>query len=72
MPEAKPVPALIDVQGVAELLACSERQVHRLVKARAMPRPVRLGRLVRWPAPAISSWIENGCPPVVTETPITK
>jgi len=63
----KPVPTppkLIDVQGVAELLTCSKRHVNRLSDAGKMPRPVRLGGLIRWNAGAIEDWIAAGCPAV--------
>jgi excisionase family DNA binding protein len=59
----KPVssPHLLNVQAVAEMLGCSPRHVLRLVEADALPRPVRLGALVRWQRSAIEKWIDNGC-----------
>ena len=53
---------LVDVNGVAELLSCSSRHVFRLTEAGKMPKPVRLGSLVRWSQVSIQSWIEAGCP----------
>lgn len=58
------LPALLDVQAVAQLLGCSPRHVYRLADAGKMPPPVRLGALVRWPRAAIESWVESGCPVV--------
>jgi excisionase family DNA binding protein len=55
-------PALLDVQAVAELLGCSARHVYRLADADRMPRPVKLGALVRWSKLAIEAWIADGCP----------
>jgi excisionase family DNA binding protein len=55
-------PALIDVQQVAELLGCSARHVYRLADRGGMPRPVRLGALVRWNRSAVEEWIRTGCP----------
>jgi excisionase family DNA binding protein len=55
---------LLDVHGVAELLGCSTRHVYRLSDAGKMPRPVKLGALVRWNRSAIESWIDQGCRPV--------
>ena len=55
-------PALIDVRQVAEYLSCSERHVYRLADAGRMPRPVKLGALVRWRRTAIDEWINAGCP----------
>jgi len=59
---AAPPPVMLDVDGVAELLGVSARHVRRLVDAGKCPQPVRLGRVVRWPRPAVESWIADGCP----------
>ena len=55
-------PAMLDVQGVADLLRCSVRHVYRLTDSGRMPRPVKLGALVRWPRKVIDGWIAEGCP----------
>jgi excisionase family DNA binding protein len=58
-----PTPAaLLDVQGVAAMLGCSPRHVYRLADAGRMPRPVRIGRLVRWCRAALELWVADGCP----------
>ena len=60
---ARELPAMLeDVHGVAALLNCSARHVYRLADAGKMPRPVRLGSLVRWSRVTIESWIAAGCP----------
>jgi len=59
--------ALLDVEQVAQMLACSKRHVYRLSDAALMPRPVRLGALVRWPRQAIDDWIAAGCPACAKE-----
>ncbi len=62
--------ALLTVRQVAALLGCSVRHVYRLSDRGAMPRPVRLGNLVRWnrrtddSATGIEDWIAAGCRPV--------
>lgn len=56
--------ALLDVRAVASLLMCSVRTVYRLADAGRMPRPVKLGALVRWSSTAISNWIDTGCRPM--------
>jgi excisionase family DNA binding protein len=56
--------ALIDVQAVAALLSCSTRHVYRLVDAGRMPRPVKLGALVRWNRQSVMKWLAEGCPPI--------
>jgi len=57
---------LVDVLLVAEMLDCSTRHVYRLSDAGKMPRPVKLGSLVRWDRTKIESWITAGCPAVRT------
>ena len=53
---------LLDVRAVAELLSCSSRHVYRLSDAGLMPRPLRLGSLVRWRRELLDEWIIDGCP----------
>jgi predicted DNA-binding transcriptional regulator AlpA len=53
---------LLDIRGVALKLACSERQVRRLMNAGEIPAPVRLGGNVRWPLKSLSDWVGSGCP----------
>ena len=55
---------LLDVGAVAQLLGVSARHVYRLTDAGHMPKPVRLGRLVRWPRKSVLDWIAAGCPAV--------
>lgn len=55
---------LLDVAAVAAWLTCSERTVWRLSDAGMLPRPIRVGRLVRWTLKSINGWIEKGCPTV--------
>ncbi|MEK6260097.1 MAG: helix-turn-helix domain-containing protein [Planctomycetota bacterium] len=52
-----------DVDAIAELLGCSSRHVRRLADAGAMPRPLHLGRLVRWRRADVDEWLAAGCPP---------
>jgi len=53
---------LIGVGKVAELLDCSQRTVYRLADCGRLPRPRKVGRLVRWSVGEIRDWVENGCP----------
>lgn len=65
-----PTPETINVENaemlaafqVAKLLGISERHIRRLVDRGQFPRPVRLGRLARWPRCYLRGWIEAGCP----------
>ncbi len=61
--------ALLNVRAVADLLDCSPRHVYRMADAGKMPRPLKLGQLVRWkrrggPTDSIEGWIAAGCPSV--------
>ncbi len=53
---------LLDVSSVAELCGCSTRHVYRLSDSCRMPRPIKLGRLVRWRRADLDAWIATGCP----------
>ena len=56
---------LLDVKSVAALLGgCSTRHVYRLADGGRMPRPIRLGTLVRWRRSELISWLEGGCQPI--------
>jgi excisionase family DNA binding protein len=54
--------ALLDVQAVAALLSCSTRHVYRLSDSGRMPKPIKLGALVRWQRKAVEEWLAAGCP----------
>ncbi len=56
-------PAMLSVDDIAtDYLGCSTRHVYRLADSGRMPRPVKLGSLVRWPRAVIEQWIADGCP----------
>ena len=57
-----PMPVLLDVNTVAALFDCSPRHIYRLADSGRMPRPIRLGSLVRWSRTEIETWICKGCP----------
>lgn len=56
------IPAMLTVHDVARMLNCSVRTVYRLTDSGRMPRPVKLGALVRWPREQVEAWIAGGCP----------
>ena len=59
---------MYDVGDIATLLKVSSRHVRRLADAGAMPRPLHVGRLVRWrrstgnPVTGVDDWLAAGCP----------
>jgi len=59
-------PELLDVEAVGKLLTCSQRTVYRMADAGKMPRPVKLGSLVRWRRGELLDWLDAGCPRVRT------
>jgi len=59
-------PKMLTVHDVARMLNCSARTVYRLTDSGRMPRPVKLGVLVRWPRDVIERWITEGCPSIRT------
>ena len=61
VPSAEDV-RLLDVQAVAQLLSCSTRHVYRLADAGRMPRPRKLGTLVRWDRHELEKWLTDDCP----------
>ncbi len=58
--------AMLDIAQVAAILNCSARHIQRLTDAGRMPSPTKLGSLARWNRREINSWIQEGCPVVVT------
>lgn len=57
--------AMLTVDDIAvTYLKCSKRTVCRLADSGRMPRPIKLGSLVRWQRAVIEQWISDGCPNV--------
>jgi len=55
---------LVDANAIAKMLGVSARMVWRLRDSGRIPKPVIIGRLVRWRSEAIDEWIQAGCPAV--------
>ena len=53
---------LLDVKAVARFLSCSARHVYRLADSGRMPRPQKLGALVRWDRIELEKWLAGDCP----------
>ena len=53
---------LLDVNTVAQLLSCSTRHIYRLADSGRMPRPRKLGALVRWDRIELEKWLADDCP----------
>ncbi len=53
---------LLDTKQVAELLGISERTLWAWSRSGIAPRPIKIGRMVRFSADEIREWVANGCP----------
>lgn len=58
------LPALLDVNEVSQICGFSTRTAYRMADAGKMPKPIKLGSLVRWNRAVIEEWIAGGCKPV--------
>lgn len=69
-PQVKPTPKqtvpdehlLLDTKQVAELLGIGERTLWRWSRSGIAPRPIKIGRAVRWSADVVREWVADGCP----------
>lgn len=52
----------ITAEELAELLGISKRHLWSLNAKAKLPRPVRLGRSVRWSLPEVRDWLAAGAP----------
>ena len=50
---------LIDIKEVARRLSVSRQTVMRLVEAGQFPRPIHVGRSLRWRLADVQAWIDE-------------
>lgn len=55
-------PLALSAEEVAKLLGVSERHVWSLNSSGKLPKPIRLGRAVRWSADELRMWLLAGAP----------
>lgn len=53
---------LLDTKQVAELLGIGERTLWRWSRSGIAPRPIKIGKTVRFSADEIREWVAKGCP----------
>ena len=58
-PDNSNVPKLLTVNDVAKLLKLSTRSVWRLVKAKTIVEPIRIGGSIRWRPSDVATWIAS-------------
>ena len=56
--------SLLNVDDLAARWGCSTRHVRRMVDAGRIPRPIKLGNLIRWSVAQIERWESDGCPSI--------
>jgi excisionase family DNA binding protein len=56
----------VPVSEVARILGISVRHVWTLLAQERLPRPIRLGRSVRWNIEELRAWLAAGAPDLAT------
>lgn len=62
LPETRLAKRLLNVWELADLLNCSPKAIRRWADSGRIPRPIKLGSLVRFDKESIEKWIDAGCP----------
>ena len=55
-------PIAVDAAQLAQLLSVSVRHIRRMDSAGKLPKPLKVGKCVRWARPEIEDWIAAGAP----------
>src|SRR5690348_10946534 len=55
-------PLAYTADDLARLLQCSKRHLAAMHSSGRLPRPIRLGRSVRWRADELRAWLDAGAP----------
>lgn len=59
---------LLTTKDVASLLRCTPKHIYELRKSKQIPKPLRVGRAIRWDPRVLERWIAEGCPATQEET----
>lgn len=65
-PDKPDFPLLFSLAEMAQRLRVSKRHAARLASTGRFPKPIRLGRCVRWSALELESWLAAGAPDSAT------
>lgn len=63
-PSTIAAPKLLTMHDVVALTGFARSHIHALVNTGRMPKPLKIGRSIRWRASDIDAWIDAGCPSV--------
>ena len=61
------IESTFSAREVAGRLKISTKHPRTLVSEGVVPRPVRFGACLRWPAVPFQAWLDSGCPAVKAE-----
>ena len=61
--EPTPAPLAVSAKQLAAMLGVSLRTIRAMDTGGKLPRPIRLGRCVRWNLTELQRWIDAGAPP---------
>lgn len=53
---------MLTKKEVADLIKATTRHVEKMVAAGKMPRPMYIGKSVRWKKDTVQNWLAQGCP----------
>ena len=53
---------LVDSKQACKLLKVSERKLWQMWNSDVMPKPMKIGRVVRWSREDLVKWVQEGCP----------
>jgi len=56
----------VDAKTAGSLFGLSERAWRRLDVTDEVPRPIKIGRSVRWQLKELAAWVDAGCPDRIT------
>lgn len=54
-----PPESLLTVQDMAALLQCDARSIHRWWRAGDIPKPLRIGGVLRWYGESVRQWLQE-------------
>ncbi len=55
---------LLSTKQVAEALDVSRRTIYRMRQTGKLPKPVKMGKSLKWRREELEAWVAAGCPPL--------